>query len=61
MTANEIQELNDSENLLYTTGGKTALYIEPIVQTFQKVKPYLATLSPAAYNFYKDSSPKTSE
>jgi hypothetical protein len=30
--------------------------IEPILWTLQKVKPYLATLNPAAYNYYKDAN-----
>lgn len=32
---------------------KMMIAIEPILRTFQKVRPYLATLSPATYNYYK--------
>ena len=32
---------------------KMAIATEPILRTFQKVQPYLATLSPATYNYYK--------
>ena len=35
---------------------KTAIAIEPILRTFQKVQPYLTTLSPATYNYYKDAN-----
>ena len=33
--------------------NKTSGLMEPIRRTFQQVKPYLPTLSPSQYNFYK--------
>ena len=38
-----------------TMDEQAIIAIEPIIQTFQKVHPYLTTLSPVSYNYYKDA------
>lgn len=51
-TVREITVLFMGKNMVNIV-NKTSDLMEPILRTFQQVKPYLPTLSPFQYNYYK--------